>query len=162
MDERGEGSVADVDALRGDVDGDRIVEEDDLLVRVSGGDGEIQARVEGIGGEVEGGELEGGDGERWALGAVEDPYDAAGDGGKEEQGEEEDDEPDAADAASVAAAPPAAGLGGGAVGLAGGVVQLGFRGREGGAVEGPWRRIGCGGGFCSWIDSVRHLLSISD
>lgn len=58
MDESRESSVADVDALRGDVNGDRIVEEDELLVRVPSGDGEIEARVEGIGGgEVESAEL---------------------------------------------------------------------------------------------------------
>lgn len=161
MDERREAPVADVDAgARGDGDGDGVVEENELLVGVPGGDGEVKAGVEARGGagggEVKGGEFEAGDGEGGAVGAVEEPDDATGDGGEEDEGEEEDGEPDAAEAAATAAS--AGGLEGGWVELAGGVGKVGFCG--GWAVEGLGRGVG-GGGFSRWMDSLCHFPFLS-
>lgn len=71
--ERRNRAVADVDAIRENRNRSRLVVEDDVLVRVSSGDVEVEFGVEGGGGgsEVEVGELEGGDSEGRAVGAVD-------------------------------------------------------------------------------------------
>ncbi|GMN36982.1 hypothetical protein TIFTF001_006446 [Ficus carica] len=147
VDEGRNHAVADVDVAGVDGDRDRFVGVDELLVRVPGGDAEVESGVElGGGGEVEVGELKGGDGERRALRAVDDVEDDAGEADDEEEDEEGHGQPEAAGAAPAAAAVP--GLG--AVGRAVVAVELSLRRGKGwipGAVAG-----GLGGG----VDSVCH------
>lgn len=75
------------------------------------------------------GYLERGERKGWAVGAVEDPENCAGDGGEEE--DEEDDE-GSPEAARAAAAPLSAVVAGGlrTVGWAAGVVKLGLGDRK--------------------------------
>lgn len=146
VDERRNDAVADVDVAGEDRDRDRIVDVDELLVRVPSGDGEVESGVElGGGGEVEVGELEGGDGEGRALRAVDDIEGHAGEANEEDEDEEGDGQPEAAGAAPAAAVPRL-----GAVRRPRVAVELRLRCREGriaGAVDG-----GLGGG----VDSVGH------
>lgn len=112
--------------------------------------------VGGGGGEVEGGDFEGGDGEGGAVGVVEDVEEAGGDGGDEEEEDEEEEGPEEAMAEAASAAPLAAADGCWlrAVGVARGVVDVGF-GR---------RWCGSGGGSVDWlgrgVDSVGHGLAV--
>ncbi|KAA8521275.1 hypothetical protein F0562_011979 [Nyssa sinensis] len=144
------------------------LEEFELFVGVFGGDGEGEegAEVGGVvggGGEVELGYSDGGDGERGALGAVEDVHGSAGDGCEENEGEKDKDGPEATQAEAAASVTV---LGLGAVTLAVGIVELGFGGREGwwlGGAVGGCGRGGCGGGGGGGVrlrrgeDSVRHF-----
>jgi hypothetical protein len=86
-------------------EGEVVVEVDDLLVGVLGGDGELdgvgERRRGGRRREVERGELDGRDGEAGAVRAVEQVERAAGDGGDERQ--EDDDQQRPAEAAAEAA-----------------------------------------------------------
>lgn len=85
------GSDRDAVVEQGYCDG--VVEEDEFLVGVIGGDGEVEFGVEGVRSVVELGDLEGGDGEGGALGSVEEPDDGGGDGGEEEDEEDEESGP---------------------------------------------------------------------
>lgn len=104
--EAGEGSFGNVEIAGEKLHRNSVVEEGDLLVRVARGDGEVERRCERCVGEVEFGELERIDGERRAMGAVEDVEHGAGDGGKEEDEENRESCPEAARAAAAAAVAP--------------------------------------------------------
>lgn len=86
--------------------------------------------------------------------AVEEVDDGAGDADEEEEDEDDEDEPEEEDAAASAAAPAVVVVGLGAVGRAGGAVELGFCGRKrwvGAAVDGA-----VGGWLGRRVDPISH------
>ena len=151
--EAGDGAVAEVDVGGEDGDGGGVVGEEDLLVGVRGGDGDVKAGVQGVGGggEVQVGEFQRRDGEGGVVRAVEEVEHRAGDADQEEEDQHGEDQPEEEGAAAPSPAPaPVVGLR--AVGGAGGAVKLSLRRRErwvGGAAVNH-------GGLGGWVHPVCH------
>ena len=151
--EAGDGAVAEVDVGGEDGDGGGVVGEEDLLVGVRGGDGDVEAGVKGVGGggEVQVREFQRRHGEGGVVGAVEEVEHRAADADQEEEDQNGEDQPEEEGAAAPALAPaPVVGLR--AVGGACGAVKLSLSRRErwvgGGAVN--------RGGLGRWVHPVCH------